>query len=204
MLAENSVIITIGILVNADRCAIVFPLSSDTAVDPITGCGDAVSGVVSDIIPLLQQCMASDSYIQYVQAEGAVDGMTPQRSDFSSGLYPGLVSGVSAPSSVGGMMGFYEDPADKPTPTSRTRLGKNTIPGVSVSELTGDLISLAIQGALLALGNDLLNGFTGGSNRWYRVVKIVSRTIGAGVIRAADNIARGYVVTQRRRMVPRN
>ena len=202
LVSENGYIVTIGVVGNADRTAIVFPLATNGTVDPITGAQDLITGIETTILDEITPCFSEDGQITFVSAESMVDGHLPARSDYDDNTYPGTRASGAVSSQVASLLIFYSDPADLP-PDGRVRVGKNFIPFVPEDDLSGDIISDPLSSNIEALGYDLLNGFSAGSNTFYRVIAADStRTPGTPLIRSAQRTARGYVGTQRRRLIP--
>lgn len=204
--ADKGVILTFGILSGADRCAIVMPVFTDsTLFGPVTLVQDAVSSADTNLSTLLADCLATDSLVLFIQGEGMIDGMIPSRLDYAPADFPGTRTGDAMPSSCGAIMGFYRDPAD-PLPSTRVSLGKNIIPGISADDVTGDVISLDLQNAVIDLADMLVTGWasTGDSgNKWYRASVAVPRANTSDHIpRCASQIVRRYIGTQRRRLIP--
>lgn len=203
----SGVILTVGIVVNNDRCAVVFPLALEASTeDAANRCTDAVQSFVANMLGFMDAVLSSAAFVSFVAAEGMCDGTIPFREDFSPGDYPGTLAAGPAPSNVCGLLTFYEDPADSP-PGDRIRLGKNFIPGIPKVGLTGDIIDGSIVGAMQALAQKLQEGFdsvTASGHKWYRVTAAGKpRAAGTALRRSYIGSARAYVVTQRRHLIPR-
>lgn len=203
---DKGVILTIGLLVNGDRCAIVLPLGNPSTVLSVYDASeDAVLSFIASPMSLLLACMTTDSFLAFVQAEPMVDGGLPYRRDSVTGAHPGTVSGHALPSNTGGLMVFYRDPAIGFG--SRMRVGKNTVPGVPVSEVVGDIPNSTYVGHLQDFADALQAGFvsiTDGASKWYRYLAApFPRTPGTALKGVTDQQARGYLATQRRRFIPR-
>ena len=203
---DQGVIVTIGIYVNGDRTAIVLPMGHpDPGISANLFCADAVDSFVSNAFPLLVACLSVDANISFCQAEGMTDGDVPSRQDFDPAAYPGTVAGHALPSNTGGLIVFYRDPSG--SFTGRIRVGKNTIPGVPVSQIVGDLANGTLQDNLQAFADLLQNGVpsvgASGTN-WYRYLATPKpRTPGTVLKATTSQEARGYLATQRRRFIPR-
>ena len=204
MMNDSGVIVTIGIQNVLDRCAIVLPLGTSATFDKVLGCQQVCTGIFDTIMPLLLACISENSYVTFIAAEGMVDGVIPHRNDYIPTDNPGTRSGVPMPSQVAGLLAFYEDPDDA-TPGSRMRVGKNFLPGISTNDVEGDHLDDALLSAMQALSEALVSGFMdSASNEWYRVLAAPKpRTPGTALKRIAAHNERGYVCTQRRRLIPR-
>jgi len=204
---DNGVVLTVGIVSNSDRCCIVLPIATDnTSLDDVTRCKDAVTSFAA-IIAQLQACISSDAYISFIQGEGMTDGMIPNRQDFTITTYLGTRDAPAAPSQVAALIIFYRDPAHALT-GERMKIGKNFIPGLAQNDLSGDHVVAGLGANLQTFADTLQNGFNssggGGSQKWYRYLNTpVPRTTGTHLKAVTGQTQRGYVATQRRRLVPR-
>lgn len=205
MTSDKGVILTVGILAGADRTAVVMPLATDDGgLDPTTICEDAVEAFVSTCVPQLLACISIDAQVTSVSAEGMMDGTVPFRVDFAPGTAVGTRDNPLMPANVSSLGTFYGDPADI-GPGLRMRASHIFIPGLSMADVTVDKIVSTLESAIEAFITTLLNGFTTnlGGGKWYRVLaKSASTSIVQGLKRLISAIARLYVATQRRRLLP--
>jgi hypothetical protein len=206
MTSDNGVILTLGLNVNGDRCAIVIPVATDTPVsDPAMICADAVEAfVTAQLTSLLAMLSSDDVYATFCQGEGMDDGIIPYREDYPVDAHEGVRSGNALPSQVAGLLTWYADPADL-SPGDRIREAKNFIPGLVVSDVVNDVIESTVQSNLAAVALGMQTGMIGGgSSTWYRVLAAPRpRGTAAQLKRVLTGDCRGYVVTQRRRLTPR-
>lgn len=204
--ADKGIILTFGILSNADRCAIVVPVFTDNStLDATTLAQDAIDSADATISASIADTLATDSFLTFIQAEGMIDGIIPSRIDYAPSDFPGTRTGVSGPSSNGALMEFYRDPAD-PTPSGRVSVAKNIIPGISTTDVSGDVISLDLQSNVVSLAVALQEGFASAANpsqKWYRAAAALERSDTTGQIpRTITHVVRRYIGTQRRRLTP--
>jgi len=207
MLNDYGVILTIGVVNYADRSAIVIPLGTDdTAILDSERCYDVVASFLAQVMSSFTPILGNTAYVSFLQAEGMIDGMTPYREDYAAATYDGTGGSPALPSNVTGLIAYYEDPDDSPT-GERVRVGKNFIPAVPSSLISGDIIDPTLVAAYLTFGDLLQEGFdsTAGSGyKYYRVLATpTDRTAGSPLIRTINARPRGYVCTQRRRLTPR-
>lgn len=208
MTSGQGAILTIGLNINTDRCAVVMPFALDGgAFDPASGPEALVESFQTGVLATFMGKIAdTNCYASFLSAEGMDDGCVPSRNDFVPTLFPGTDSGTPMPSQVAGLMAFYADPADL-APGARMACAKNFVPGIARSHVIGDTIDATYVTGLAAFALSLQTGFlnagTGGGT-WYRVLA-APRPRGSAVNlkRIINGDFRGYVVTQRRRLTPR-
>lgn len=203
----TGVILTVGIRTPQDRAAIVLPLATDTTeLDNRAFCANAAVAFEESCLDLLTEALGASAYVAYLQCVGMVDGMIPVRTDYGILDHPGQRTGPGECSQIAALTVFYCHPDDL-TLGSRMRVGKNFIPGLSDTDVSGDYIVGAVQDALDAFLDPLLKGFVTEatpSTTWYRVLSIPKlRTPGQELKRIALGYTRLYVGTQRRRLIPR-
>ena len=104
---DAGVIVTIGLVVNADRVACVFPLANDAGLPPETLCSDAVVSFNTSCRTSFLAGMSSDAHIAYAQGEGMVDGKIPYREDYAAGAHPGAIATHAMPNNVTGLGIYY-------------------------------------------------------------------------------------------------
>lgn len=204
---DDGVIVTIGIETGTDRCAIVLPLATDvTSIGPEVICADAIGAVVVSVFPLLVPCLSSTANIRFVAGEGMIDDRVPYRIDYSVSDHPGTGGDDPIPSQAAGLIVFYEDPEDN-TGGGRMLCGKNFIPGLPNDEVVAANVISTMVTKLNTLAALLQTGFPTGTvsgQNWYRVLATPKpRTSGTIVKRTITSMARGYVCTQKRRLIPR-
>lgn len=207
--SEKGVILTIGLLTGQDRWAIVLPVATDDATaqsNPTNACTNAVTAWVNNGLSLLTPCIASDTSIVYVQGEGMVDGHIPFRQDFAPGVEVGSQGTVSLSRNCSVLGVYYVDPSQTLT-TGRERVAKNFIAGIDAASVVGDIAQIAVTSAVQTFIDAMAAGFHTASGppypTWYRVGKAV-RTTGQALPNIVVTAVREYIVTQRRRMIPRN
>jgi len=206
---------TIGIVVNNDRCAIVSPMAYEgTATDENALAASLNDAIVAGILPQLLPLLSSDAYVSYVQAEGMWHLHVPDRVDFAPTDQPGTGSSGAMPSTVGGLLYFIMDARDAGFTRKKIAQGKNFIPGIPRSEVTGDKISTTWQNLGTAFTNQMQKGINAAvvepSLKWWRMLAKPTSppfpdpvTEATAISRVFANGSRGYVVTQRRRVIPR-
>ena len=201
------VIVTVGLVVNDDRVACVFPCGLDATISVFdTLCEDAVNSFQANVFPLIAPWLSSDAYISFCSAEGMVNGRVPARHSYASTTYPGAAgSGGSVASQVSALIVFYEDTNDVIT-GHRIAVAKNFLPGIGKNDIVGDVISPTVATLLLNLANGLQGGFGSilyPSGTWYRMLRAPKpRTPGTTIKRVFIAEARTRVKTQRRRLIP--
>lgn len=203
---DAGAILTIGIVNNADRSAIVLPcFTNSTALEKNGQCEDAVASFIATALGGLLECMSSDAIVSFVSADGMIDGLIPFRSDFGSTDHVGTQPALTLPSSCGTLITFYQEAADETSP-GRVRSGKTNIPGLSQANFDGESISVGQATSALTWGNFLQGGWPSiadTSSNWYRGLATPKpRTEGVNVGRVNIVVVRSYVGTQRRRTVP--
>jgi len=206
MTSDNGVIVTLGLSVNGDRCAIVFPMVTDIAPTvPEHLCFNAVEAIRDGILDdLLAQLSSSDVFATFCQGEGMDDGKVPFREDYAAADHPGTRSGDAVPSQVAALMFFYADQEDL-DPGQRIREAKNFIPGITSDVMSGNIIGSGVPAALGDIATTLQAGVTGGGSTYYRVLAAPRpRGTAQAIKRIITGNCRGYVVTQRRRLIPRD
>lgn len=204
---SKGVILTIGLRVNGERCAIVLPMGTEsTLLDATNLCKDVVTSSLSHVGPLLLACITTDAYMSFQQGEGMIDGMVPYREDYDPTDWPGTRTPPALPTNTGPILYFYEDPVDNPTHL-RIRVGKNTIPGWSAADTVGDKVNSIAAADLDALATILHGGFASTldpSGKWYRYLATPKpRTPATPLKRVSNWGTRLYLATQRRRFIPR-
>lgn len=211
----KGMMVTIGVVINGDRTAIVMPMAyQGTPTDPNDVGQSAVDAVSSEVLPLLVPLISSDGYVSFVQAEGMLVGDIPARTNYAPTDWPGTGTAGAMPSQTAGLVVFYEDARDISVDAKKVSIGKAFIPGIPRDEVGGDTVSGAWQTKALTFALKLQNGFNSSTIetilQWYRVAgKPVSDPAlpppdaSTKLNRIFACAGRGYVVTQRRRTIPR-
>lgn len=205
---NNGVILTVGLRVNGERCAIVLPVACDsTILDDISRCQDACDTFEASSMADFVAIITSDCYVSFLQGEGMVDGMIPHRTDFEPTDNPGTDTTPTVPTNTGGLVSWYCDPADITAP-HRMRVAKNTIPGISIGSVSGDIISSGLQVRIGTWAQKWVDGIPSdhdSASNWYRYLAVPKprSTLGQDLKRVAKIDVRGYMATQRRRFIPR-
>lgn len=205
MIIDNGVILTVGVQSGYDRVACVIPLCADDSIPPVSGCQSALEGWGASIRDSFLACMSSLAFLRFVQAEGMIDGMIPYREDYAPTDFPGTRGATIMPSQVTGLCVFYEDPADAVV-GARMRVGKNFIPGLCADDIAQDFLVPDLVTAIAGFATAMQAGFAGsiGSHTFYRVLAgDVRSPAGTPIKRVITAQARGYVCTQKRRLIPR-
>jgi len=212
MTTEYGAILTVGMKVHGDRVAIVIPIGTDaepTNVDTL--CNDLVEQFNSECMDTLTPCLSEDTQVCFLNAEHMEKNVLPSRMDLGGAeAIMGEAEGNAASCGTTGLCIFYGNPDDVPAP-GRLRIGKMFIPGVPAGLITGDRVAGSLQAAYQAFADLLLEGFECGlsqSTKYYRVLAYPRpqpvRGAGDSLKRCEQALARGYVATQRRRMIPRS
>jgi hypothetical protein len=135
-----------------------------------------------------------------------VDGGLPYRYDYTSSAHVGTVTGATVPSNTGALLVFYRDPSGS-FGTLRMAVGKNTIPGIGVTQISGDQIQSTLEVNLQLLADKLQEGWDSpesAGSHYYRYLKVPKpRTAGTPLHGTVNQQVRGYLATQKRRFVPR-
>lgn len=204
---EKGMVLTCGLRVNGDRCAIVLPIAAPEAVLTVYNEAlDAIESFETSVLPNILACITTASFCSFIQAEPMTDGRIPARKDFDASTHTGLVSGNALPSNTGALLVFYRDPAG--TFGTRMRIGKNTIPGIGVSQVVGDIVQSTLFANLGTLADMLQNGWPSvqdAAHNWYRYLATPRpRTAGTPLHGVTDQQPRNYLATQKRRFIPRD
>ncbi len=204
---SNGAILTIGMVCDGERVAIVEPWGLDaTGPDPATLCQDLIDSWQAAVTVTFLACLASDAYIAFLEANGMQDGRVPYRSDYTSAAFPGTASGTSLPSNVTGLIAYYQTPADVPA-GHRIRVAKTFMPGVPYPSVTGNVVAPAQTDLYTAYGAEVQAGITSvlypGQSWWRMLATPKPRSVAQTIPRTINCVARGYVCTQRRRLIPR-
>lgn len=198
----NACVITLGYVCNNDRCAITLPMATDTDINPNDGLQQLADNLATVLVTPWADCVSSATYCSFVACESMNNGVVPARVDFAPADHPGTRGATSVASQVAGLMVFYEDSRDV-SGTEKIRVGKNFISGIATDDVVGDELVADLQANIVSLAESLQNGIDDGDgNTWYRV--LAREGIAGPQIRRTYSFAsRGYVVTQRRRLIPR-
>lgn len=202
--SDNGVILTVGILSGVDRTEMVFPVAAAGAVqDPNDLCLNCLNAFTTGLVfAKFLDCISSDAQVTYVQAEGMVDGKVPARKAYAAGAQLGTRPTGVMSSQVASLLIWYEEAADAVT-GERIRVGKNFLPGLSEDDITGDIISLTLQGFILTFMDNMAQGFVAlvPAGTFYR--GLAANNSPAGNVRRIGRYGvRDYVGTQRRRLTP--
>jgi hypothetical protein len=203
---NSGVNVTIGMVCNGDRVAIVLPLVIDEpSFDPDFLAEDAVNSVEANVYPFLNAVMSSSAYISFAAGEPMINGLVPSRHSYVPATYPGAAAPECAPSQVCALIVFYEDGLDV-VPGHRVGVGKNFIPGIPRTAITSDTLGSAYVTSLQAFADGLQSGFGSllyPTAKWWRMLRAPKpRTPGTHVKRVIVDVARGRIKTQRRRLIP--
>jgi hypothetical protein len=199
-------VLTVGIVNNQDRTAIVLPVfTSSTTLNRNDFCADAVNSFTATVLGGLLTLMSSDANVSFVSAEGMQDGYPPFRTDYGLTDQVGTQPANTLPSSCGTLIAFYQETADI-IGTARIRVAKTTVPGLSQANFDGENITTGQSTSALTWGNALQNGWPSvlsSSDNWYRGLAMpLPRATATEVGRINLVVVRGYVGTQRRRNTP--
>lgn len=202
----RGVILTVGILCNSERAEVVMPLSTeDPGILPANKNIDAVAAFIapgSGLAELLD-LMSADAQVTFVQSVGMTPGSVPFRQDYTAGTYPGTRASLALPMQVAIAVAFYANPLDL-GPGGRMRVGKTMVPGVADADVVGNTVVAGLISKMQTFGDLMNNGYVtvAGGGNWYRVVAAVGPANGLPLLRSTMIQARGYLVTQRRRLLP--
>ncbi len=212
---QKGFMLTVGVVVNSDRCACVFPFSySETPDDENVIAASLVDAFQTNAVGPFCDLLSSDAYVSFLQAEGMRPGNVPFRLTYAQSDRPGTGSAGVMPSSVGGLLYWMEDQRDIGFTPKKIREGKCFVPGIPRDQVMGDVVITTWQ-TLGQVFTNMLQGFMSASTtlpslKWWRVLsKPTSPPLPAPpddstpLKRVFVNGARGYVVTQRRRTIPR-
>lgn len=209
LLAGQSAMMTIGIVTNNDRTAIVMPMATD---DPDVNfnqlCDNLVTDAATNLLPTLLDCLSADATVTHISAEGMLKGTIPMRSNLAGAVsVVGTRAAGAVSSQVAALLAFYANPDDIPA-EARIRVAKTFVPGIADGDVTGDKISSNLSAALVLFQELLGQGFDKGGTGGYKWYRINGRPAGSPnasttVVRNARGNVRDYVCTQRRRLTPR-
>ncbi len=204
MQSDDGAILTVGMLCNNDRYEIVMPMGNSAPVSRETDLLGLINIFEGVGMPLLLGCMCSAAQVIFQQAESMVHGKyIPYRKDYALGTNPGTLDADPLPTANAACGLYYIDPTQTLT-TGRLRVAKQFIAGIANTQALGDIIEASLGSAVQAFIDQMANGMTGDDGtHWWRVGKAVRETAQALPLIVVTEI-RNYIVTQRRRMVPRN
>jgi len=205
--AEFGCVLTVGFVVNNDRSACVFPMCNPGGgIDRVKFCSDLVEAFNTSALPGLLGLLSSDCQVTFVQADGMVDGYIPFRNDSTSTENFGTLTAGTTPDQAAGLIAWYVDPADIIS-GHKIRVAHNFIPGVPADQVVSNAVQTAWLTAALAFATTMQNGFpafamSGTWSRYLKAPKKPLNVIGTNVLRVSTAVIRGYVGTQRRRLLP--
>lgn len=205
---SDGAILTIGLLVNGERCANVEPYGlAGGGVGPVLLASDLCNSWLAGQLSNYLAMISSDAQITFLAAEGMQDGVVPQRLDFAPGTHVGTNAAGASPTQVAALIIYYEDPADV-VPGHRIRVAKTFVVGVPDGNIDGNAINSAQEGHLDNYGQQAQLGFASvlnPSSTWQRMLSVPKpRATPANIPRIVTFGARGGIYTQKRRLVPRN
>lgn len=207
--ADTGVVVTLGIITAGDRCALVIPMATPaTDLENDTLCASAADAVISGLMLYLTNCLVTSAYVRYINAEAMMNGKVPYRGTFGSTEYPGARTGVALPSNVAALGLFYSYKEQDDPPTQRTRVGKMFLPGISATDVEGDLVKSTLKGEIATLLQAMVDGFDDSqtpTHKWYRALAVPRprpTDPEAALARISKTIVPGTVATQRRRLLP--
>jgi hypothetical protein len=204
---SQGAILTIGMVLNGERVACVEPYGLDQ-VDPdkITFCDDLVTTWRTANMAAWLAMLSQDCYVAFLSADGMQDGAIPHREDYTPTTHVGAQAHPSLPSNVTGLIAYYEDPADV-VPGHRIRVAKTFVPGIPDVQVVGQQVLTAQILLMATYSGQVQGGFASTlypGQDWYRMLSVPKpRATDAQIPRTATNTPRGYVCTQRRRLIPR-
>lgn len=204
---DQGIILTIGVVCGGNRMQMVLPIATN---DTSSGLGlqlanDAIDSAIAGLFPALVACMSSSAYISFINAEGMQDGVVPSRTDFDPTAHPGTADPVALPDSQAGLVTFYGDPSSY-EPGARIHTARTFVPGIPLSGWTGTTIETGELGLLDTFGGTCQNGWASiatPSSHWQRYMNTVTpRGPSVELKKVANWTARGWVGTQRKRIIP--
>ena len=207
--------LTVGVVVNNDRCAVVYPMAWDgTLEDDNAIAASLLDAFQNDAMVSFLTLISNNAYISFLQAEGMRPGNVPARISFDPSYAPGTGSAGPMPSATAGLLYFIEDHRDVGFGAHKIREGKTFVPGIPRDAVAGDVVNSTWTGLAETHTNILQAGLHPATIEpdltWYRVLaKPTSKPPAPPVDdetplkRVFYNGGRGYVVTQRRRLIPR-
>lgn len=205
MTSHNGAILTIGIVVRADRAAIVLPVATDTLLTNKSVCRKAVEAAKESLVAALTPVLSVNCWVSHLAAVGMDNGSIPYREDFSALTYPGEASGDELPAQLGGLVTFYPNIEDQAL-GAKLRHSRMTIPGLSETGITSGKIDDGIDDLLNTLASLMMLGFSAGegSETWYRVLSAPApgAPLASSLPRIDDFQVRRYLGVQRRRVLP--
>lgn len=209
LVADRGVVATIGIMTSYDRTAIVIPMASENeSLGDSDLCKSAGLAVENGLLAYILDCIATTAYVRYIQCEAMMNGKVPYRRGFGSTDFPGTRTADALPSNVAALALFYSFKEQDDPPTKRTRVGKTFLPGISATDVQGDVITSALVGLIQAFADTMVQGFSDGGNPasiWYRALSVPRprpTDPQAQLGRIASQGVGPTVVTQRRRLLP--
>jgi hypothetical protein len=204
--SDHGVILTIGVVCNGDRMAMVLPVAIDrSASHPDSICQEAVSAFIANMVPSILPVMVDSAYISFIQGEGMVNGRVPHRSNFDDTAFPGTYgAGNSLPDNCAALLIFYEEPLDI-VGSGRMRVAKTFVPGIGEAAWDGTSLSSGVIADLQTFADSCQEGWADvdtPTDSWYRVLSKSVRVSATHLHRIVGQTVRSYIGTQRRRMIP--
>lgn len=205
--AEHGAILTVGFVVNNDRSACVFPMCNPSGtIDKVRWCADLVNSFDVSALEDLLGLISSDCQVTFLQADGMIDGYIPFREDSTSTENFGTRVAGTTPDQAAGLIAWYCDPADIAV-GKKIRVAHNFIPGIPATDVVSNTVQTSWLSPALDFATIMQNGFpssglTGTWSRYLKAPKKPLNVVGTNVLRVSTAVIRGYVGTQRRRLLP--
>lgn len=201
---DQGVVVSIQLLIAGQRAEVVCPMAwfEDDGPGLAEMAQQAVQGFEDEVIPPLLDLLSTDAQVVGLSAECMDNGGIPYRRNYSLGTHVGERTGGCVSQQVAALAVYYPDPADL-SPGTPTNTGGNFLPGISEEDVAAEILSDTLKGFVEAFALVLVNGFLAGSSGAILSRSIFAARNGARLLRKAVNaIARDYVGTIRRRLLP--
>jgi hypothetical protein len=214
-------IVTLGMVISGERAAMVFPMGCpEFGSDGDQLCASAVTAFDESFVDLICACIATDCYVDFIQADGMVDGNIPSRLVYSPTDKPGLYPGNAGAQQVAALITMYKT-GHGDASTDRQRMAHNFLPGIASSRWSGGVLDSGTVTTIHAAFNALLfTGVTdsGRGETWFRYLStpftvvanpdpppatIKTRPGGKHLEKIGAWDIRRYPATQKRRLLPR-
>lgn len=203
--ADECFVARIGFYFNLQRAECVFPLVPDAPVtNTAQRCQKIATALRDDTYTALLASIPAGVEVKFTEVHSMTPGFIPARIDEVPGALVGTwATGTPIANQVAALGVFYTD--DHATsPTGRVRVGKTFLPGISETAVTGDIITSGFKAAFDAWLEKLTDGSIVDTDTFiYRRGVNSSGDPSQAVYRADSFMIRDYVVTQRRRLLPR-
>jgi hypothetical protein len=201
---DDGIIISVGLVVAGERCAIVLPMVKASGdVDPDNAAAACVKAIGVGFVPDLCAFLSDQAYVSHVAGEGMINGGIPARLDYGSTDHPGQVDAEPLPQQVSILVTTYKTSSG--SFGDRQKVGHQYLPGFPVSTLVGGALPAPTISNIEDLFQNLIEyGYddVDTTTNWRRYFAVPDRSTSAAMPKIGAYACRGYVGTQKRRLLP--